>query len=123
MESSKSSFLGQTSLACGCSSQCLFLPARRFERELTLFVDFVGSKFLLPIRQRATAQYLTMVNAKIKCTGPKKKKKKHREFSIYQTLTAFLAIFAVVCLICLFAPCSLEPRFGVRVSSPVCHSG
>ena len=37
MESSNSSFLGQTFLACGCSSHCLFLSARRFECELTVW--------------------------------------------------------------------------------------
>ena len=36
----------QTFLACGCSSQCLFLSARRFERELTVFVDFVEAKIV-----------------------------------------------------------------------------
>ena len=35
---------------------------------------------------------------------------------------AFLAVFAVVCLFSLFAPYSSEPRFGVGVSSPVCHA-
>ena len=48
--------------------------------------------------------------------------KKRREFPIYQTQMAFLAVFAVVCLFSLFAPYSLEPRFGVGVSSPVCHA-
>ena len=35
---------------------------------------------------------------------------------------AFLAVFAVVCLFSLFAPYSLEPRFGAGVSSPVSHA-
>ena len=48
--------------------------------------------------------------------------KKRREFPIYQTQMAFLAVFAVVCLFSLFAPYSPEPRFGVEVSSPVCHA-
>ena len=48
--------------------------------------------------------------------------KKRREFPIYQTHMAFLAVFAVVCLFSLFGPCSPEPRFGVGVSLPVCHA-
>ena len=35
-------------LACGCSSHCLFLPARRLERDSPYsVVDFVGSKIVI----------------------------------------------------------------------------
>ena len=47
---------------------------------------------------------------------------KRREFPIYQTHMAYLAVFAVVCLFSLFAPYSPETRFGVGVSLPVCHA-
>ena len=36
--------------------------------------------------------------------------KKRREFPIYQTHMAFLAVFAVVCLFSLYAPYSPEPH-------------
>ena len=68
--------------------------------------------FLLPLRQRATAQYLTMVHAKMNCKG----QKKTREFPIYQTHMAFLA----VCLFSLYSrsiPRSLASVLKFRYQS------
>ena len=47
------------------------------------------------------------------------KDKKPREFPIYNT---HMALLAVVCLFPLFTPYSPEPRFGVGVSQPVSHA-
>ena len=58
------------------------------------------------------------------CTGENKlqRTKKTREFPIYNTHMALLAVFALVCLFSLFTPHSPEPRFSVGVSLAVSHA-